>query len=172
MYRFSVILSSHLEVLAALQILAAMRGTLVCNNCMRTSSILRSTAKRYKTASTLTKKQVTLKRQQEAKLLCEGLLAVLAAIFKIPIFQLQSQTRGTSAVSRIRQFGMYIAHTMFSLTMAEVAFAFSRERTTVKYACHLIEDMREDKDFDRVVSAFEYQINTLFSMRGGQTYGE
>lgn len=57
---------------------------------------------------------------------------------------------------------MYIAHTMFGLSMSEVAYAFSRERTTVKHACHLIEDMRENEGFDRGVCSFEYLIRTIY----------
>lgn len=101
-------------------------------------------------------------RQKQAWNICEGLLKLLSGFFEVSVADLRSSRRGGNQVARIRQFGMYIAHTMFGLSMAEVAHAFSRERTTVKHACHLIEDMRENAGFDREVSAFEYLIRSIY----------
>lgn len=90
------------------------------------------------------------------------------AFFQVSIQELRSAHRGTNHIARIRQFGMYIAHTMFGLTMSDVAYAFCRERTTVKHACHLIEDMRENEKFDRSVSSFECLIRTIYPNPGGR----
>ncbi len=98
--------------------------------------------------------------------ICGALLVLLSAFFKVPLQELRSAQRGKSNIARIRQLGMYIAHTMFGLSMAEVAYAFSRERTTVKHACHLIEDMRDDEAFDRNVSSFEYLIRIIYADGG------
>ncbi|MBX8824537.1 helix-turn-helix domain-containing protein [Ochrobactrum sp. SFR4] len=89
-------------------------------------------------------------------------MTLLSVFFQVSLQDLRSPQRGTCHVARIRQFGMYIAHTMFGLSMSEVAYAFCRERTTVKHACHLIEDMRENEKFDRNVSSFEYLIRALY----------
>ncbi|WP_213597092.1 helix-turn-helix domain-containing protein [Pseudochrobactrum algeriensis] len=94
--------------------------------------------------------------------LCGALMALLSVFFQVSLHDLRSPQRGNCHIARIRQFGMYIAHTMFGLSMSEVAYAFCRERTTVKHACHLIEDMRENEKFDRSVSSFEYLIRALY----------
>ncbi len=44
---------------------------------------------------------------------------------------------------------MYVAHVTLRLSMADIGRGFGRDRTTVVYACHLIEDLRDDDDFDR-----------------------
>ena len=106
-------------------------------------------------------------RQQYAWNLCGALLSLLSVFFQVSLKELRSAERGNNHVARIRQFGMYIAHTMFGLSMSEVAYAFGRERTTVKHACHLIEDMRENEKFDRNVSDFEYLVRSLYPGIGG-----
>jgi chromosomal replication initiation ATPase DnaA len=59
--------------------------------------------------------------------------------------------RTTLGVSRVRQIAMYVAHTVLGLSMSEVGRGFGRDRTTVLHACHLIEDLRDDPEFDRHV---------------------
>jgi len=39
-------------------------------------------------------------------------------------------------------------HVALGMSLARVARAFGRDRPTVAYACHLIEDRRDDSDFD------------------------
>lgn len=105
-------------------------------------------------------------RQLRAWKICSALMVLLSVFFQVSSEDLRNARRGSKHVARIRQFGMYIAHTMFGLSMTEVAYAFCRERTTVKHACHLIEDMRENENFDRRVSAFEYLIRALYPCEG------
>lgn len=116
--------------------------------------------------SSLKRKSNNAERQLWSKCICDALLSLLVAFFKVPMQELCSPRRGNSKVARVRQFGMYIAHTMFGMSMSEVALAFSRERTTVKHACHVIEDLRENKSFDYSVSAFEYLIRMIYPEAG------
>lgn len=110
----------------------------------------------------MTQQYSSRERQHHAWNLCGALLTLLSVFFQVSLPELHSTQRGSNHVARIRQFGMYIAHTMFGLSMSEVAHAFRRERTTVKHACHLIEDMRENEKFDRNVSSFEYLVRSLY----------
>lgn len=66
-------------------------------------------------------------------------------------------------VAQVRQLGMYLAHTSFGMVMSEVAVGFARDRTTVMYACHLVEDRRDDDDFDAVVARLEKLVSLGFS---------
>jgi chromosomal replication initiation ATPase DnaA len=50
---------------------------------------------------------------------------------------------------------MYVTHVNMGLSMAEVGRGFGRDRTTVMHACHLIEDMRDDAEFDQIVRMTE-----------------
>ena len=47
---------------------------------------------------------------------------------------------------------MYVTHVTLGMSMPEVGRGFARDRTTVRHACHLIEDMRDDVDFDRAIA--------------------
>jgi chromosomal replication initiation ATPase DnaA len=53
------------------------------------------------------------------------------------------------------------------LSMNEVGHGFGRDRTTVLYACHLIEDMRDDEDFDCLVARTERVALAAFRNRIG-----
>lgn len=53
---------------------------------------------------------------------------------------------------------MYLSHVILGRSLAEIGSAFGRDRTTVSYACALIEDMRDDPVFDEEVSRFERRL--------------
>jgi chromosomal replication initiation ATPase DnaA len=50
--------------------------------------------------------------------------------------------------------------------MSDVGRGFDRDRTTVLYACHLVEVMRDDADFDRIVATMERIVGAAFRERG------
>jgi chromosomal replication initiation ATPase DnaA len=66
----------------------------------------------------------------------------------------------------VRQVGMYVAHVTLALTMSEVGRAFGRDRSTVNHACHLVEDMREDLEFDRIIQTIENIIRVAYVESG------
>lgn len=100
----------------------------------------------------------------EATVLCDGVIDLMAALFSVSGRQLRSPKRQGRAVSRVRQIGMYIAHTTLGLRMAAVATGFGRDKSTVMYACHLVEDMRDDIEFDRIVGRAERVVRVAFNL--------
>ncbi len=102
-------------------------------------------------------------REQQNIALCDALIDLLVAIFGVSGTELRSPLRCRREVARVRQIGMYVAHTAFGLAMREVAIGFARDRTTVMHACHLVEDMRDDTDFDAIVSTFERIAQSAFT---------
>jgi len=50
---------------------------------------------------------------------------------------------------------MYLSHVVLGQSLTAVGVAFGRDRTTVSYACALIEDMRDDPGFDDEVTRLE-----------------
>ena len=70
-------------------------------------------------------------------------------------------------VSRVRQITMYVAHVVLRLSMTDIGRAFGRDRTTVLYACHLVEDLRDDTDFDRIITMTERVALAAFGNRAG-----
>lgn len=63
--------------------------------------------------------------------------------------------RGPRKVAFARQLAMYLTHVGFGLTLTEVGTCFERDRTTVRHACALVEDRRDQPAFDFAVSALE-----------------
>jgi len=66
-----------------------------------------------------------------------------------------STGRTSKAAARARQIAIYLAHVNFNWPLIRVAFAFNRDRTTCGHACHRIEDMRENAEFDARMSVLE-----------------
>ncbi|WP_439273334.1 helix-turn-helix domain-containing protein [Pseudochrobactrum sp. HB0163] len=165
---FSDFMSGHSATLAVLHDLSlSCRPFLRAADCYTQKREHAQTLPVYLSNTGADKRIITKgERQKQASNICEALFVLLSSYFKVPLQELRSVQRGKKNIARIRQLGMYLAHTMFGLSMAEVACAFNRERTTVKHACHVIEDMREDEAFDRNVSAFEYLIRIIYSDGG------
>lgn len=105
------------------------------------------------------------KRHEEVVELCEGMIDVTAALFNVSSKDMRKTGRTTFEVSRVRQIAMYVAHVVLGLSMGEVGKGFQRERTTVLHACHLVEDMRDDRDFDAVVAMTERVAIAAFRNR-------
>jgi len=87
--------------------------------------------------------------------LCEGTIDVAAALFNVSSKELRRPGRSDLGISRVRQIAMYVAHVTLELSMNDVARGFARTRTTVLHACHLIEDLRDDPEFDHMVQTTE-----------------
>ena len=97
---------------------------------------------------------------------CDCLVDIAAALFNVSGRELRRPGRSTLDVTRVRQIAMYVGHVVLRLSMSDVGKGFGRDRTTVLYACHLIEDMRDDADFDRIVATMERVTGAAFRERG------
>jgi chromosomal replication initiation ATPase DnaA len=66
--------------------------------------------------------------------------------------------RGSAEVSFARHVAMYLCHVGFELSLARVAAAFGRDRSTVAHSCHLVEDRRDDPRFDALIASLESML--------------
>ena len=83
-------------------------------------------------------------------------LAAAAYAFGAPLDAVAAERRGGRRdVTRVRQVAMYLAHVGFGMNLARVAMAFGRDRSTAAYACHKIEDERDDPALDAQLDALE-----------------
>lgn len=69
--------------------------------------------------------------------------------------------RSAMKIAKARQIAMYLAHVGFGMSLARVADAFGRDRSTVAHGCHLIEDRREDSAFDAWLETLEAGIDVV-----------
>lgn len=105
-------------------------------------------------------------REELAVEICDGVIDILAALFGVSGRELRSPGRCGRPVARVRQVGMYVAHVTLGLNMTQVGRGFGRDRSTVLHACHLVEDMRDEVEFDHVVGAVERIAAAAFSRYG------
>jgi chromosomal replication initiation ATPase DnaA len=96
---------------------------------------------------------------------CDGTIDIAAALFGVSGRELRHPGRSTVDVSRVRQVAMYVAHVALGLSMRDVGQGFGRDRTTVLHACHLIEDLRDDAEFDGMVATMERIVTVAFGRR-------
>lgn len=98
---------------------------------------------------------------EHAVSLCDGLIDLLGETLEVPTELLRARSRCSASIARARQIGMYLAHVSLGLTMAQVAIGFARHKSTVVHACHMIEDMRDDEDFDAFIARQERIIRII-----------
>ncbi|MBC7767730.1 MAG: chromosomal replication initiator DnaA [Phycisphaerales bacterium] len=87
-------------------------------------------------------------------------LAASVASFGLGVTQdeIIDERRGSAAAAFARHVAMYLCHTGFELSLARVAVAFDRDRSTVAHACHAIEDRREELQFDLWIGTLEAML--------------
>ena len=94
--------------------------------------------------------------------ICEAMTDIAAALFSVSSQELRRTGRTNMDVTRVRQIAMYVTHVVLGVSMAEVGRGFGRDRTTVLHACHLIEDLRDDAEFERLVITTERIAKAAF----------
>ena len=101
-------------------------------------------------------------REEVVMARCDAAIDIIAALFDLPSRELRRPGRSTTDIARVRQIAMYVAHVVLQLKMGEVGRGFGRDRTTVLHACHLVEDLRDDPEFDRIVATAERVTKAVF----------
>ena len=107
--------------------------------------------------------------RERSAIVCDCVLDIASAMFDVSGRELRDSGRSRLDVSRIRQIAMYVCHVVFGLKMSEVGNGFGRDRTTVVHACHVVEDMRDDRDFDQIVNSFERVASAALKYHGRLT---
>jgi chromosomal replication initiation ATPase DnaA len=74
---------------------------------------------------------------------------------RVPHQNIVDARRGSSDAAFARQVAMYLCHVGFEWSLARVAAAFGRDRSTVAHACHAVEDRRDDARFDSWIGGVE-----------------
>lgn len=87
--------------------------------------------------------------------------AALAAAAQVPVARLRAPTRGLKRVALARQTAMYLAHVAFGMSLTRVGVCFGRDRTTVRHACALMEDRRDDPRVELGLAALERGLLAL-----------
>ena len=94
--------------------------------------------------------------------ICEAMIDVASALFGVSSKDLRSPQRCEKDIARVRQIAMYVCHTTLGISLTEVGRGFSRDRTTVSYAVQVIEDLRDDREFDSIIEQVERIARAAF----------
>ncbi len=90
-----------------------------------------------------------------------NIMHVVGRSYRIETYEIFSPSRLQANIALARQIAMYLAHISFGLSQYEVGNLFHRDRKTVSHACKLIEDMREQSDFDCLLAILENTVLCL-----------
>lgn len=85
--------------------------------------------------------------------------ALVAHAFDVDNADLSAPTRRKADVALARQTAMYLSHVALQMSLSQVGRAFGRDRTTAAHACHVIEDRRDDPQFDGLLMQLEQVLN-------------
>ena len=100
---------------------------------------------------------------------CCRLAARLAAgHYDVPLSQVVARRRSSRRAARARHVGMYLAHVIYGLSLGGIGRGFGRDRTTVAYACRMIEDARDDPAFDAALAGLEISARVLLDLQREQ----
>ena len=96
-------------------------------------------------------------------ILCSSLEKLVANAFQIDETLLRMPTRGRARIARARQVAMYLAHTSCGCSLTDVGEMFERDRTTVAHACSVIEEARDDADFDHAIELLDSSARMMMN---------
>lgn len=85
-------------------------------------------------------------------------IAAAAAAMSIPAVSLAAPERGPARIARARQYAVYLHHVALGASLSACARHFGRDRATVRHACAVIEDLRDDKRFDLAAARLERAV--------------
>ncbi len=88
-------------------------------------------------------------------------VSLVAYALEMKAEEILSPDRGPRDLVRARQIAMYLTHVGLGMSLARVASAFARDRSTVAHACHRVEEMRDDEAFDHWLDALEHGLTTV-----------
>jgi chromosomal replication initiation ATPase DnaA len=83
---------------------------------------------------------------------------VVLRAFNLELHSLRLPSRGRAEIALARQVAIYVLHVHLGLSLTASARAFGRDRTTAAHACQKVEDSRDSRRFDRVLSEIETAI--------------
>jgi chromosomal replication initiation ATPase DnaA len=78
----------------------------------------------------------------------------VAASYRVPVSKVIGRDRAKRVVAA-RQVSIYLSHVLLSRPLDELAEMFERHHSTVSYACHRVEDRRDEPKFDARLSRIE-----------------
>lgn len=96
---------------------------------------------------------------------------VVAQATNIPLEQICAPTRSKPLIAQARQIAMYLTHVALGVSLTKTAAGFGRDRTTASHACKIVEELRDDPQFDFQLSQLEEGLAKIALRSWGATNG-
>jgi chromosomal replication initiation ATPase DnaA len=93
--------------------------------------------------------------QRSSAAICQGVRLLTAEVFLVACERVGVRRERRRMACHIRQIAMYICHVTLQMTLTAIGAGFGRDRSTVAHACHVVEDRRDNKEYDEFVSSLE-----------------
>jgi len=88
---------------------------------------------------------------------------IVSQTYNIRIQDIKSAQRKGADIARARQIAMYLANVVLGIPFSFLGPAFGRDRTTASYAARVIEDNRDNPEFDQCLSEMERAVADRFA---------
>lgn len=98
------------------------------------------------------------------RLLARLINQMLASGARVSAENLLKSERGEANISRARQVAVYLMHTSLSLTYGDVSRIYGRDRTTIAHSCRVVEDLRDDPEFDAWIAELEAAVDMMLNL--------
>jgi len=96
---------------------------------------------------------------------CRIAAQLVAGHYDMALVEVVGRARRSHRATRARHMAMYLAHVVCGLSLAAVGAGFNRDRTTASYACHKMEDARDDPAIDAALADLEISAGVLLELQ-------
>ena len=93
------------------------------------------------------------------------LVRMVARAHGVTVKEMFSHSRSRAPIAATRQLAMYLMHVVLGRSLTQVGRFYRRDRTTVSYACRMVEDLRDFPRFDEKTLALERSIELVTSSK-------
>lgn len=97
----------------------------------------------------------TLRETRPERVICQSVRLMTAEFIFMSGDRIGMRRERRRLACHIRQIAMYVCHVALQMRMTTIGEGFGRDRSTVAHACAVVEDRRDDRDFDEFVGAME-----------------
>lgn len=94
--------------------------------------------------------------------------ALVAFALGLRVDRILAVDRGSPVHARARHIAMYLAYAGLGMSMSRVAAGFGRDKSTAARACRLVEDYREDPDFDTWIDQLAVGLRSVAIIAQGE----
>ena len=96
-----------------------------------------------------------LRDARPERIICQSVRLMTAEFLFVCSDRIGMRRERRRLACHIRQIAMYVCHVALQMRMTTIGEGFGRDRSTVAHACAVVEDRRDDRDFDEFVAAIE-----------------